>query len=113
MKNTRGGIGSADDPVLDSLDLLAIISTIPDQEVNQFLIDYVRRRRPDVQVIGVSHHKDHAQQLYKMGASYVVMPPYLGRRFMVDLFKKNLFNAGKYGVERRKHLKDLSYLSES
>lgn len=116
-KHVVAHFGSADDPVfLDSLDfssLKLVISTIPDQEVNQFLVDYVRRRRPDVQVIGVSHHKDQAKQLYDMGASYVVMPPYLGRRFMVDLFKKNLFNAGKYALERRKHLKDLSYLSES
>jgi Kef-type K+ transport system membrane component KefB len=108
--------GSADDAVfLDTLDfskLKLVISTIPDQEVSMFLAGYLKHRRPSVSFIAVAHHQSHAEQLYDAGACYVVMPPYLGRRFMVDLFKKNLFNATKYAQEKSKHLKDLRYIQE-
>lgn len=108
--------GSADDAIfLDSLDfskLKLVISTIPNQETSLFLAHYLKQRRPSVSFIAVAHHQSHAQQLYEAGVCYVVMPPYLGRRFMVDLFRKNLFNASKYAQERRKHLTDLRYLHE-
>ncbi len=107
--------GSADDPVfLDALDLSRlqlVISTLPDHETNQFLVEYMRKRVPSVTIVCVSHHAEEARELYDSGADYVVMPPYLGRRFMVDLFKKNQFQHNKYSREKARHMKDLVYLS--
>lgn len=107
---------SADDSVfLDSLDaseLKLVISTIPDFEINRFQIGYWRARKPDVTVIVIAHHASQARELYALGADYVVMPPYLGRRFVVDLFKKNLFAHNKYAQEKKRHVRDLQYFFE-
>lgn len=108
--------GSADDSVfLDSLDmtrLKLVISTIPQFQVNAFLIDYLRARGVKASVVCVSHRVEQARDLYTLGADYVVMPPYLGRRFVVDLFKKNLFAHNKYVGEKKRHLRDLEYLHD-
>ncbi|MBI4121915.1 MAG: cation:proton antiporter [Parcubacteria group bacterium] len=108
--------GSADDPVmLDSLDfsgLKLVISTIPDMDINRFLMDYLRQRRANISFIAVAHHREQAEELYNLGATYVVMPPYLGRRFMVDLFRKNLFSPTKYARERDQHLHALAALRQ-
>lgn len=115
-KQVMARFGSADDSVfLDSLDmgdLKLVVSTIPDFQVNAFLISYLRSRRPTLTIVCVSHHANQAKELYALGADYVVMPPYLGRRFVVDLFKKNLFAHNKYVREKTKHLRDLAYLNE-
>ena len=107
--------GSADDAAfIDELNLSEtklIISTVPDLEINSFLIDYFKRRKIKAVIVCVASYPEQAKQLYAEGASYVVMPPYLGRRFMVDLFNENLFNASKYKRERNKHKKDLAYLT--
>ncbi len=108
--------GTADDAAfLDELDFSKtklIISTVPDEEVNAFLIEYLSTRKPDVTFVCVASKHGSAQKLYDLGASYVVMPPYLGRRFMSDLFNENVFNAKGYEREKKKHLKDLQYIKE-
>lgn len=106
--------GSADDTdLLDSLNFKkveTVISTIPDLELNLFLLGYLKRERSRVNFLAVSNHAEHAEKLYKMGASYVIMPPYLGRRFVADLFKKYGFNKQNYQVEKKRHLNDLQYV---
>jgi len=106
--------GSADDAAfLDQLPLShtrLIISTIPDFETNNFIIQYAKRRAPHANVICVANHSSEAKELYRAGATYVVMPPYLGRKYIVDLVKRNKLNAKKYKHERSHHLKDLRYL---
>jgi len=105
--------GSADDIVLmDELNfsqLKIVLSTIPDPEINAFLLDYLKKRVPKVHFIPVAYHQRHAQSLYRRGASYVVMPPYLGRKFVIDLLKRNKYSEKKYSLERKKHLADLAY----
>jgi len=118
LKNEKLNVmfGSADDAAfLDELDLSKtrlVISTVPDDEINSFLIEYIQTRKPETTFVCVASQHGSAQRLYNQGASYVVMPPYLGRRFMADLFKANKFNAQGYAKERHKHLRDLKYIQE-
>lgn len=109
--------GSADDPVfLDELNFSEariVFSTIPDVNINSFLLNYLKGRNSNLQVICLANHYTHAKQLYAEGASYVVMPPYISRRFVVDLFKKNQFNIKKYTQDRKKHINDLKYLAHN
>ena len=105
--------GDASDAVfLDELDMSKtkmIISTLPNVEVNSFLIDYCKKRNKKIQVICLANHRHQAKRLYEEGAAYVVMPMYIGRQFVVDLFKKNLFNQKKYQSDKSKHLQDLKH----
>ncbi len=113
-KQVLARFGSADDPVLlDSLNvsqLKLVISTIPNTATNLFLVTYMRKHVPKASLIVVAQHPKEAQALYEAGADYVVMPTYLGRRFMVDLFKKNVFDHTKYQNEAEHHRRDLDYL---
>jgi Kef-type K+ transport system membrane component KefB len=106
--------GSADDAAfLDQLPLREtrlIISTIPDFETNNFIIQYAKGRSPRANVICVANHSADAKELYRAGAAYVVMPPYLGRRYIIDLVKRNKLNRHRYQQEKARHLRDLRYL---
>lgn len=106
--------GSVEDAVfLDELDFAKtkmIVSTVPEVDVNSFLVDYAKNRNPKIQVICVANHRTHANRLYNEGATYVIMPFYLSRQFMVDMFDEYAFNRSKYSAERKKHLKQLRYL---
>jgi len=108
--------GSAEDTsLLDSLPLdktKLIISTVPNLDLNLFILGYLKRKTKNSHFICVSNHFHDADKLYKRGATYVIMPPYLGRRFMVDLFKKNHLRINDYKKEQRKHKDDLNYLDE-
>jgi len=107
--------GSADDAAfLDQIqlkDTKLIISTIPDFETNNFVVQYAKRRAPHANVICVANHSSHAKDLYAAGATYVVMPPYLGRKYIIDLVRRNKLNTKKYHHERAHHVKDLKNLS--
>jgi len=107
-------LGSADDAAfLDELPLKEtslIISTVPDFETNNFIVQYAKNSAPKADVICVTNHANYARDLYKAGATYVVMPPYLGRKYIVDLVKKNRFDSRKYKKERTTHLKDIRRL---
>ena len=104
-------LGSADDAAfLDQLtlkDARLVISTIPDYETNIFVIQYIKRRARHANVICVANHSTHAKGLYQAGATYVVMPPYLGRKYIIDLVRRNKLNFKKYQKERSHHVKDL------
>lgn len=107
--------GSADDSnLLDSLPLNKaelVISTIPDSDLNLYLVAHAKKRNRRINFICISNHTADTEKLYKAGASYVIMPPYLGRRFMADLFMKNQLDYKKYAKERKKHIADLEFLA--
>lgn len=109
--------GSADDTLfLDELDMSKtkmVISTVPDIEINTFLLAYFRKRNPTLQFISLANHRWQALKLYELGATYVVMPHYLGRQYMTELFQKNLFNAQKYNRDRKQQIIELQYLKHS
>ncbi len=109
--------GSADDPsLIDSLPLAdthLVISTIPELDVNLTLLAHVKRGHRKMNVLCIANQVSDAKKLYKAGAAYVIMPPYLGRRFMVDLLRKNRLNHDKYREEREKHITDLPYLDDA
>ncbi|MBU1132422.1 cation:proton antiporter [Patescibacteria group bacterium] len=107
--------GSADDSeLLDSLPLRnckLIISTIPEMELNHALISFAKKKNKKINIIAVANHAADAEKLYGLGAAYVIMPSYLGRRFMVELLQKNTLDFKKYYRERKHHLYELKNLN--
>lgn len=84
-----------------------VISTIPDPDVNLTMLAYLRSHHRRVNFIGMADHAHQARELYRAGATYVIMPHYLGRRYIVDLFHKNKLDLIKYKKEKNKHMFDL------
>ncbi|PJE75775.1 hypothetical protein COV04_02425 [Candidatus Uhrbacteria bacterium CG10_big_fil_rev_8_21_14_0_10_48_11] len=89
-----------------------IISTIPEAQINLTLTTFVRQMNKLAVIICVSYHEAEAEELYAAGASYVVIPPYLGRRYLIDLIQNHRQDSAGYKGERAKHRKDLQYFKE-
>ena len=106
--------GSADDSeLLDSISvkkLKMVVSTVPDYDINSFLLQYFKKRKRGLNLICITNKYHDAKRLYKQGATYVIMPPYLGQRFITDLFKKNKLDKKKYTREKSKHIVDSQYI---
>lgn len=112
---TRKGMnckyGDADDPeFLDELNLKNVkmaVSTIPDFETNQLLIDKVKKANKKAIVITISHQLDEAAALYKKGATYVLMPHFLGGNYASMMISKYGLELEKFLEERKKHIEYL------
>ncbi|PIT93639.1 hypothetical protein COU00_03370 [Candidatus Falkowbacteria bacterium CG10_big_fil_rev_8_21_14_0_10_43_11] len=105
--------GDADDgEFLDELPLNKIkfaVSTIPDFATNLLLIKKIRRVNKPAIVMVISHNIGEAEKLYAVGASYVILPHFLGGNFASDLIAKHGFNSRKYAREKINHLKYLAH----
>lgn len=99
--------GDADDgEFLDELDLAhvtLVVSTIPDVETNAFLVRHIRGQNTRAIVIVISHNIADAQQLYDLGASYVMMPHFLGAEHAAMMIENYGFDVHKFQTERREH----------
>ena len=99
-----------DDEFLNELNLAKtkmIVSTVPEFETNLLLINKTKQVNEKAIVIVISHNIQEANELYDMGATYVIMPHFLGgihASMMIDKFKLNL---DKFLEEKQKHLKQL------
>jgi Kef-type K+ transport system membrane component KefB/Trk K+ transport system NAD-binding subunit len=84
-----------------------IISTIPDIETNSLLMKKVRERNKKAIIIIVSHQIKEALKLYENGATYVVMPYFLGGQHASTLIQRHRLNLNKFLREKAKHMKHL------
>ncbi len=85
-----------------------IISTIPDFKTNLLLVNFYRQYNSEGIIIVISHDIKQTRELYLAGASYVVMPHYLGAHHASELIKKHGFDLGSFEKERNKHLAKLA-----
>ncbi len=90
---------------LDKLEIA--ISTIPDNEVNEMLIENIRLVNPDAIVIARAENIDDAFDLYKKGADYVLTPHFLGGEHLSKMIKTLKTNKKRYKEEKDKHIKNL------
>ncbi|PJC24020.1 sodium:proton exchanger [candidate division WWE3 bacterium CG_4_9_14_0_2_um_filter_35_11] len=101
---------ASDNEFLDELSLKEIkmvISTIPDYEVTISLVDKVRSVNDIAIIMVISHSIDDAYRFYEHGASYVVMPHFLGGTYASGLVEKHKFDKSKFDTERENHIKHL------
>lgn len=103
--------GDAGDPEfiddINFVELKMMVSTIPDYELNASLIRKVREVNKDCVLIVVSHHINDTYMLYSLGASYVVMPHFLGAKYASALVYKNQFDLEKFTEDKEKHINNL------
>jgi Kef-type K+ transport system membrane component KefB len=85
-----------------------IISTIPDFKTNFNLISFYRNHNKDGIIVITSHNIKEAKELYRIGASFVVMPHYLGAKYASEMIKAFGHSKEEFEREKMKHLMDLN-----
>lgn len=86
-----------------------VISTIPEFETNSFLLSRVRSENKDSLVLLLSYNIDEAIKLYEDGATYVILPHFIGGEYAVKLAGEAGFDVAKLNVKREEHVR---YLKE-
>jgi len=81
-----------------------IYSTIPDFDTNIVLINKIREVNNKAIIIVVSHQIDEAMELYNQGATYVIMPHFLGGHHASTLIKKYGFNVNNFLKQKISHM---------
>jgi len=84
-----------------------VISTIPDIDTNLLLINKIKESNPKMIISVVSHQIDEAVKLYEEGATYVVMPHFLGGRHISTMIEKNKLDMNKFIKEKVTHIEHL------
>ncbi len=100
--------GDAEDlDFLEELNLSQIklaISTIPDLQTNLVITKQIKMANNNSIIIVVSHDLKEAQLLYNEGATYVVVPHYLGAKHITHLLSRLGISHNAFKEERKKHL---------
>ncbi len=86
-----------------------VISTIPLLETNLLLINKVREENKKAIILVVSHQIDEAMRLYEEGATYVLMPHFLGGKQFSMMIENHKLSTSKFLKEKILHLEHLDY----
>ncbi len=107
-KGIKCKYGDADDPEFyNQLNLKRIkiaLSTIPDFETNMLIIDNIKAANKKAITILISHQLEEANRLYKRGATYVLMPHFLGGHYAAMMINKYGLEIEKFLEEKKRHL---------
>ena len=84
-----------------------VVSTIPDFDVNGFLLDFLEQKNP--RAVSIIHADDptEAAKLYELGATYVILPHYIGSQKVSEFIGKSGLTKGAFKKQRIKHLEYL------
>ena len=80
------------------------VSTIPSVKVNVLVIKKIREINKNAIIIVRAGEIHEAKQLYTVGATYVLMPHYLGAKYATSMIKRIGFDVKGFKEEREKHL---------
>lgn len=103
--------GDATDPELleemhlDKVSL--IVSVVSDNKTNDFLAHWLATNNPEAVFICSADSIEQASDLYSYGASYVILPHYIGTEKITAFIKRNGFNKTEFKNYREKHLSTL------
>jgi Kef-type K+ transport system membrane component KefB len=84
-----------------------VVSTIPDTQINKVLVHYVRSRSKEAVIICHADDHNEAAELYKLGASYVMLPHLIGSERMSQFIHRNGLHKKSFERYREKHLIEL------
>lgn len=82
-----------------------VISTIRDFNSNLYLTDHVHQLNPDAVIIVHSETPTHAQELYERGATYVMMPHFIGSERVSNMINRIGLKKADFIPSREKHLR--------
>lgn len=84
-----------------------VVSTISDHKTNAFLAHWLKKHNPAAVFVCSADSALHASDLYADGASYVMMPHYIGSEKLSAFIKKKGFSKTEFKQHREKHLAHL------
>jgi voltage-gated potassium channel Kch len=84
-----------------------IVSTIPDGDVSAFMLKYVESKNPKAILILHADDPLEAAKFYESGASYVILPHYIGSEQVSAFIGKSGLNKTLFRKQRIKHLEYL------
>jgi Kef-type K+ transport system membrane component KefB len=84
-----------------------VISTIPDADTNFILLREFKNLNKNVIFIPVSHNMEEALTLYEAGATYVILPHFLGGHHTAHLIEKYGISKGDFSKEGHKNANEL------
>ena len=84
-----------------------IVSTITDYSTNQQLLEYIYHVNPKVVTVFHADNYDQATNLYRHGATYVMLPHYIGSERISAFIRKHGLSKTAFYKYRQKHLMNL------
>jgi Kef-type K+ transport system membrane component KefB len=81
-----------------------IVSTMTDHDTNVFLLKLINKVNPKSIVIVHAESIKRATELYELGASYVVMPHYIGNENIAAFIKNSELKKSEFLKYQQKHL---------
>jgi Kef-type K+ transport system membrane component KefB/voltage-gated potassium channel Kch len=84
-----------------------IVSTITDAEVNLFLLNFLDRKKSNAVVIAQADNPKEASKLYDQGASYVILPHFIGGEKIGAFVKKSGLSKSNFKKIREQHIRQL------
>ncbi len=84
-----------------------IISTIPELSTNILILENLKKLNKKIASIMVSYHAEDAIKLYNEGASYVIIPHFLGGHYTATMIETHGTNLDKFLKEKLNHMKYL------
>lgn len=110
-KQTPYLYGDATDlELLEEIDLSKarlVVSLVGDHATNLFLLRHIEQVNPHAVVVCHADSAQEAAELYGLGASYVMMPTYIGSEKISAFIRKNGFNRTEFKHYREKHIQYL------
>lgn len=84
-----------------------VVSTITHFETNKFLIEYIQKINPSAVVIARADSADEAADLYNLGASYVMVPHFVGTEKLGHFIEHHGINKKDFEKHKARHLNQL------
>lgn len=80
-----------------------VVSTIGDKNVNELLLTHLRRNNPEAVFICHTSTYEQAMHLYRLGATYVILPQFIGSSHITSHIKKYGINEASFKRYRQYH----------
>lgn len=96
----------SDIELLDEIGLEKVrlsVSTITDFETSKFLVTLMLQQNPNMVIVCHAENVAEADDLYELGASYVMMPHYIGSEKIGAFIKKSGLKKSEFKRYREKH----------
>lgn len=84
-----------------------VVSTITDYSTNEQLVRFMHRVNPKVVIVCHADNYEEATSLYKHGATYVMLPHYIGSERISSFIRKHGTSQRAFNNYRQKHLLNL------
>jgi len=98
---------ATDAELLEEIDLSKVrlvVSLVSDHATNLFLLRHLEQVNPHAVIVCSADNAHDAAELYGLGASYVMMPTYIGSEKISAFIKKNGFSKTEFRHYREKHI---------